>query len=55
MEDKNKRILIGLQLFHVILFLVIAILFGVYAFQSMPGCYFPCMGTEEAPCTPSAT
>ena len=44
MEDKNKWILIGLQLFHVILFLVIAILFGVYAFQDMNGCYFPCMG-----------
>ena len=31
MEDKNKWILIGLQLFHVVLFLIIAICFLVFA------------------------
>ena len=54
MEDRNKWILIGLQLFHVILFLVIAIIFLVDALQHMNPCYFPCVGPDAQgnPCRP---
>ena len=45
MEDRNKWILIGLQFFHVVLFLAIAIAFGVPAFgEDFKKCYFPCTG-----------
>ena len=48
MEDRNKWILIGLQFFHVVLFLAIAIAFGVPAFgEDFSPCFFPC--TANAP------
>ena len=48
MEDRNKWILIGLQFFHVVLFLAIAIAFGVPAFgEVFKKCYFPCTGDAK--------
>ena len=49
MEDKNKWILIGLQLFHVALFLIIAFCFLAFALNkdNLQECYFPCVGNQN--------
>ena len=55
MEDKNKWILIGLQLFHVVLFLIIAICFLVFALDKsdLQPCYFPCVGNIDKSLDPA--
>ena len=55
MEDKNKWILIGLQLFHVVLFLIIAICFLAFALDrdNLQPCYFPCVGNIDEKLDPA--